>query len=71
MSDEGPGVGEGDLDRIFSPFFTTKPDGTGLGLAISHSIIESHGGQILASNNPSGKGCTFTVRLPVAVPEMD
>lgn len=71
VSDEGPGVGEGDLDRIFSPFFTTKPDGTGLGLAISHSIIESHGGQILASNNPSGKGCTFTVRLPVAVPEMD
>ena len=65
VSDEGPGIRPEDMDRIFNPFFTTKPDGVGLGLAISYSIIESHGGQILATNNPSGKGCTFTVRLPV------
>lgn len=71
VSDEGPGISEGDINRVFNPFFTTKPEGTGLGLAISHSIIESHGGQILVCNNPSGKGCTVTVRLPVVASEIE
>ena len=64
VADEGQGIREEDMDRIFNPFFTTKPDGTGLGLAISHSIVEGHGGQISVDNRP-GKGCAFRVRFPV------
>lgn len=64
ISDQGPGIREEDMARIFHPFFTTKPDGTGLGLAISHSIVEGHGGQVSVDNRP-GEGCTFRVMLPV------
>ena len=64
VADQGPGIREEDLNRIFNPFFTTKPDGTGLGLAISLSIVEGHGGQIHADSRP-GEGTAFRVRLPV------
>jgi PAS domain S-box-containing protein len=64
VADQGPGIREEDLNRIFNPFFTTKPDGTGLGLAISLSIVEGHGGQIHVDSR-QGKGCAFRVRLPV------
>jgi two-component system sensor kinase FixL len=62
VHDSGNGIAEVDLDRIFEPFFTTKPDGLGMGLAISRAIVEAHGGQLLAENDPAG-GATFRVRL--------
>jgi len=51
--------------RIFEPFFTTKEpgEGTGLGMFVSYSIIENHGGQLLADSVP-GQGTTFTILLP-------
>ena len=67
VSDTGPGIPAEDLPRIFDPFFTTKEpgQGSGLGLAICHSIVESMGGTIDASNLPTG-GAAFVVRLRVA-----
>ncbi|MDG2307282.1 MAG: ATP-binding protein [Candidatus Binatia bacterium] len=64
ISDEGPGISEADLDRIFSPFFTTKSRGTGLGLAISQRIVSEHGG-VLRARSTVGHGATFTLTLPV------
>jgi signal transduction histidine kinase len=65
ISDEGSGIPEALLEKIFQPFFTTKPtgDGSGLGLSVVHGIVASHGGSIIAENNLE-KGATFTVRLP-------
>jgi signal transduction histidine kinase len=63
VRDDGPGIPDSALDRIFNPFFTTKDTGTGLGLAIVHQIIEAHGGSIRVSNNPQG-GANFVVRCP-------
>lgn len=63
--DNGPGIAQDVLPRIFEPFYTTKEvgQGTGLGLAIAYGIIQEHGGQIIASNHPGG-GAMFTVELP-------
>ncbi len=60
VKDSGPGIPEEQLVRIFEPLYTTKKTGTGLGLVICKSIIEQHGGTILASNKPT----TFTITLP-------
>ena len=65
VTDSGPGVPEDLQDRLFRPFFTTKPQGTGLGLASSRAIIESHDGAIGFVNLPAG-GSRFWFRLPVA-----
>jgi signal transduction histidine kinase len=65
VSDTGPGIAVDDLENVFNPFFTTKPQGMGMGLAIVRTIIEAHHGQIVVENPPSG-GALFTVRLPVA-----
>ena len=62
--DTGPGIDAENLERIFEPFYTTKPDGTGLGLAISRKIIESHGGTLLVESE-AGRGTTVTVQLPM------
>ncbi|HEY6838266.1 MAG TPA: ATP-binding protein [Geobacteraceae bacterium] len=64
FSDNGEGMDEERLGKIFDPFYTTKPGGTGLGLAITQKIIESHDGTISTMSEP-GRGTTFTVRLPV------
>lgn len=63
VSDTGPGIDLKDQRRIFNAFFTTKPHGMGMGLSISHSIIESHGGRLWATNNDGG--ATFQFTLPV------
>jgi PAS domain S-box-containing protein len=63
ISDTGVGLPVGNADKIFSAFFTTKPQGSGLGLAISRSIVESHGGRLWASTN-DGRGATFYFTLP-------
>ncbi len=63
ISDRGHGLTADKLDKIFKPFFTSKPLGLGLGLSISQSIIDMHHGRLWAENNPEG-GATFHVLLP-------
>ncbi len=65
VTDSGPGVPAELQDKLFRPFFTTKPQGTGLGLASSRAIVESHEGTIGFENSPAG-GSRFWFRLPVA-----
>lgn len=65
ISDEGKGFAKNDLDKVFQPFFTTKPqgDGSGLGLSVVHGIVASHKGSITAENGIK-KGAIFTITLP-------
>lgn len=71
VADTGAGIPSGSLNSIFDPFFTTKPPGkgTGLGLAISARIVEVFGGDITVKSTP-GAGSCFTLRLPVAPPDL-
>jgi len=66
VSDTGPGIRRGDLERLFEPFFTTKASGSGLGLAIVEGTVERHGGTIEVRSEP-GAGTTFSLSLPAAV----
>jgi len=65
ISDNGPGIPAHILDKIFQPFFTTKPtgQGTGLGLSLSYDIVKAHGGEIKVETR-EGEGTTFTITLP-------
>jgi signal transduction histidine kinase len=65
FSDDGPGVAE--PERVFDPFYTTKPvgHGTGLGLSACYGIINEHGGKLMCENRPGG-GATFRIDLPVS-----
>ena len=63
VSDSGPGLASGTLDRLFEAFYTTKASGLGLGLSICRSIIEAHGGQLWASANVP-RGATFQFTVP-------
>ena len=70
VRDNGRGIPQELLPRIFQPFFTTKgPDGTGLGLSLTRRIVEQHGGGISVSSIP-GKATEFTVYLPAGVSEL-
>ena len=64
VADTGPGVSADVMDKMFSPFFTTKPQGSGLGLAIVRKIVDAHDGRIDVSARPEG-GTRFRVTLPV------
>jgi signal transduction histidine kinase len=66
VSDNGPGIPEAILDKIFQPFFTTKPTGlgTGLGLSLSYDIVKAHGGELKVETQ-EGQGSVFTILLPI------
>jgi signal transduction histidine kinase len=67
VHDSGKGIPESDLDQIFKPFFTTKPDGLGMGLTISRAIVEAHRGRLLVENALAG-GATFRIHMPTTEP---
>jgi signal transduction histidine kinase len=64
VADNGPGIPERDLQKIFLPFYTTKADGTGLGLAVVQKVALQHGGSIEARNRAGG-GAEFLLWLPL------
>ncbi len=64
IRDNGPGMPDDVSEDCFAPFVTTKPEGLGMGLTISRSIVEAHGGKLVAETNPEG-GATLRVLLPV------
>jgi two-component system NtrC family sensor kinase len=69
VEDNGEGISPENLNKLFTPFFTTKPigKGTGLGLAISYGIIKMHRGQINVQSQVK-RGTCFTISLPVKLP---
>jgi signal transduction histidine kinase len=64
VRDCGIGIEADVLERLFTPFFTTKEDGTGLGLVTSRKIVEAHGGRITVESVP-GQGTCFSIALPM------
>jgi len=66
IRDSGTGIAGDIIDKIFEPYFTSKPKGTGLGLAIVKKIIEEHGGIVWLENNDNSPGACAIIRLPVA-----
>ncbi len=67
FTDDGPGISEDILVRVFEPYFTTRADGSGLGLAMLKNIVLMHGGTVDVDSEV-GRGTTFTIRLPLAGP---
>ena len=67
VSDDGPGVPDGALPRLFEPFFTTRPQGTGLGLSVVKAVAEAHGGDVAV--NTSDLGTSFTIMFPADTEE--
>ena len=65
IQDEGTGIAQQYLKKIFDPYFTTKPKGAGLGLAAAYSIVKNHGG-IIGVDSQAGRGSTFTLCLPAS-----
>ena len=77
VKDNGPGIPQNIVDKIFQPFFTTKPtgDGTGLGLSLSYDIVKAHGGELtvktthgegLPGEASAETGSEFIIRLPIS-----
>jgi two-component system sensor kinase FixL len=64
VRDNGHGIAQGDTERIFQPFVTTKTHGLGLGLAICRSVAEAHQGVLWAENSPEG-GAVFRIKIPI------
>ena len=67
VEDNGNGIPQKNLDRIFQPFFTTKPtgEGTGLGLSLAYDIVKAHGAEIKVETN-EGEGTKFIIQLPIS-----
>lgn len=70
IRDDGPGIPPSELEHIFDPYYSTKPDGTGLGLATSYSIIQRHDGFLTAESH-LGRGTVLRIHLPAAAPKTD
>jgi two-component system sensor histidine kinase FlrB len=68
VTDDGPGISEDVLPRLFEPFFTTRPQGTGLGLAVVRAVARAHDGDV--SVESLTQGTRFTIRLPIASPDI-
>ncbi|MGH8016655.1 MAG: sensor histidine kinase, partial [Candidatus Zixiibacteriota bacterium] len=66
VSDNGTGIPEDQIDKVFTPFFSSKPSGTGLGLPLASKIIDLHGGHITVESKV-GVGTTFRIHLPVKI----
>jgi len=66
IGDDGPGIGEENMENIFDPLFTTKPEGAGLGLSICINILQKLGGHISVKSEPK-RGTAFTVELPLHI----
>ena len=66
VKDNGSGIPQKVLDKIFQPFFTTKPtgQGTGLGLSLSYDIVKAHSGEIKVKTK-DGEGSEFVIQLPI------
>jgi PAS domain S-box-containing protein len=70
VQDSGTGIDKKNMNRIFEPFFTTKSNGTGMGLSICRSVVEAHGGRLMASHgHPTG--AVFQIILPIQEPGAD
>ncbi len=67
VEDTGVGIPAEDRERIFEPYFTTKPSGLGLGLVLTKKIVDAHGGEMFVDSTP-GKGTRIEVALPAAPP---
>lgn len=67
IGDTGPGIPEGDREKIFEPYYTTKPSGLGLGLDLTRKIVKAHRGEIVVDSD-AGKGTRIRVLLPGAKP---
>ncbi|MDK9697672.1 MAG: PAS domain S-box protein [Siculibacillus sp.] len=70
VADRGPGIPPEVAEKLFSPFFSTKPEGMGMGLNICRSIVELHQGRLEFSSRPEG-GTLFTLALPTRIPETE
>lgn len=68
VRDNGPGVSDDELERLFDPFYTTKANGMGMGLTISRTIAQAHGGKLSVTRNDNGRGLTFRLTLPLSRP---
>jgi signal transduction histidine kinase len=68
ISDDGDGIDAADQERIFQPFYTTKPKAAGLGLTVSRAIVQRHGGSLELVSQP-GEGATVRIQLPPTAPE--
>jgi signal transduction histidine kinase len=68
VKDNGPGIPQKVIDKIFQPFFTTKPpgEGTGLGLSLSYDIVKTHGGELKVETK-EGEGAEFIIELPIKI----
>ena len=66
VRDNGPGIPQNIKEKIFQPFFTTKPtgQGTGLGLSLAYDIVKAHGGELMVETK-EGKGSEFIIQIPV------
>jgi signal transduction histidine kinase len=67
LADTGPGIPAENLDKVFNPFFTTRPEGIGLGLFVTQQIVHRYGGSIRVESQP-GEGTLFVIELPLEAP---